>query len=37
LNQAGVNSRYFKPGPYSLQESYARRFVDWYLTELAAP
>lgn len=36
LNQAGVNSRFFEPGPYSLQESYARRFVDWYLRELAA-
>jgi Rieske 2Fe-2S family protein len=33
-NQAGVNSRYFVPGPYSLQESYARRFVDWYLEAL---
>lgn len=37
LNQAGVNSRNFEPGPYSLQESYALRFVDWYLKELAAP
>jgi Rieske 2Fe-2S family protein len=36
LNQAGVNSRFFEPGPYSLQETYARRFVDWYLQELAA-
>ena len=35
LNQAGVNSRFFEPGPYSLQEPYARRFVDWYLRELA--
>jgi len=35
LNQAGVNSRFFEPGPYSLQEPYARRFVDWYLNELA--
>ncbi len=35
LNQAGVNSRFFAPGPYSLQEPYARRFVDWYLKELA--
>jgi phenylpropionate dioxygenase-like ring-hydroxylating dioxygenase large terminal subunit len=35
-NQAGVNSRFFEPGPYSLQESYAGRFVDWYLKELAA-
>jgi phenylpropionate dioxygenase-like ring-hydroxylating dioxygenase large terminal subunit len=36
MNQAGVNSRYFEPGPYSLQESHAARFVDWYLKELAA-
>jgi phenylpropionate dioxygenase-like ring-hydroxylating dioxygenase large terminal subunit len=36
LNQCGVNSRYFEPGPYSLQEPYARRFVEWYLAELAA-
>jgi len=37
LNQAGVNSRFFEPGPYSLQEPYARRFTEWYLRELAAP
>ena len=36
LNQAGVSSRFFQPGPYSLQEPFARRFVDWYLEELAA-
>jgi Rieske 2Fe-2S family protein len=36
MNQAGVNSRYFEPGPYSLQETYAARFVDWYLSELSA-
>jgi Rieske 2Fe-2S family protein len=35
MNQAGVNSRFFVPGPYSLQEAYAARFVDWYLKELA--
>ena len=23
MNQAGVNSRFFEPGPYSLQETYA--------------
>ena len=34
-NQAGINSRFFTPGPYSSQEPYARRFVDWYLQELA--
>ncbi len=37
MNQAGVNSRYFEPGPYSLQETYAARFVDWYLEELSRP
>ena len=36
MNQAGVNSRFFVPGPYSLQEAYAARFVDWYLKDLAA-
>jgi phenylpropionate dioxygenase-like ring-hydroxylating dioxygenase large terminal subunit len=36
MNQAGVNSRFFEPGPYSLQETYAGRFVDWYLKELSA-
>ena len=34
MNQAGVNSRYFEPGPYSTQETYASRFVEWYLREL---
>ena len=33
-NQEGVNSRYYEPGPYSLQETYASRFVEWYLAEL---
>jgi Rieske 2Fe-2S family protein len=36
LNQAGVSSRYFEPGPYSLQEPYARRFTEWYLREIGA-
>ena len=35
MNQAGVNSRFFEPGPYSTQEPYAERFVAWYLQELA--
>jgi phenylpropionate dioxygenase-like ring-hydroxylating dioxygenase large terminal subunit len=35
MNQAGVDSRYFEPGPYSNQESYALRFIDWYLQELS--
>jgi phenylpropionate dioxygenase-like ring-hydroxylating dioxygenase large terminal subunit len=35
MNQAGVNSRFFEPGPYSLQEAYSARFVEWYLRELS--
>jgi phenylpropionate dioxygenase-like ring-hydroxylating dioxygenase large terminal subunit len=35
-NQEGVNSRYYEPGPYSLQERYAGHFVDWYLAEIGA-
>lgn len=35
MNQAGVNSRFFAPGPYSTQEPYAERFIAWYLQELA--
>ena len=35
MNQAGINSRFFVPGPYSNQEPFARRFVEWYLAELA--
>ena len=30
-NQLGVNSRFFEPGPFSLMEDHANRFVDWYL------
>jgi phenylpropionate dioxygenase-like ring-hydroxylating dioxygenase large terminal subunit len=36
MNQAGVNSRFFEPGPYSLQETYAARFVGWYLQDLSS-
>jgi phenylpropionate dioxygenase-like ring-hydroxylating dioxygenase large terminal subunit len=32
-NQEGVNSRFYEPGPYSLQEEYASRFVAWYLAD----
>jgi phenylpropionate dioxygenase-like ring-hydroxylating dioxygenase large terminal subunit len=35
MNQAGVNSRYFEPGPYSMQETFTDRFVEWYLSELS--
>ncbi|MBC8075793.1 MAG: aromatic ring-hydroxylating dioxygenase subunit alpha [Chloroflexales bacterium] len=30
-NQAGVDSRHYQPGPYSLVEQGVERFVQWYL------
>jgi Rieske 2Fe-2S family protein len=34
LNQQGVNSRYYRPGPYAPMEQPVRRFIDWYLREI---
>jgi phenylpropionate dioxygenase-like ring-hydroxylating dioxygenase large terminal subunit len=34
LNQQGVNSRYYRPGPYSLMENAASRFTAWYLATI---
>jgi Rieske 2Fe-2S family protein len=34
LNQQGISSRYYVPGPYSEMEQDTRRFVEWILTEL---
>ena len=34
LNQQGVNSAYYEPGPYTPMERWSRRFVDWYLREI---
>jgi Rieske 2Fe-2S family protein len=34
-NQLGVNSRYYQPGPYAPMEANTRRYVEWYLSELA--
>ena len=33
-NQQGVNSRYYRPGPYGPMESGTRSFTEWYLREL---
>ena len=33
-NQEGINSRYYKPGPFSNMEKYTRLFVDFYLERL---
>jgi Rieske 2Fe-2S family protein len=34
-NQRGVNSRYYAPGPLAGMEAAERRFVEWYLREIA--
>jgi Rieske 2Fe-2S family protein len=34
LNQQGINSRFYEPGPYSPMEQHTRRFVEWVLAEL---
>ncbi len=34
-NQAGVNSRSYRPGPYAPQERGVRHFTDWYLEKAA--
>jgi Rieske 2Fe-2S family protein len=36
LNQQGVNSRWYEPGPYSQMEQHAARFVQWVLSGLSA-
>ena len=30
-NQKGVNSTFYRPGPYTGMESFTRGFIDWYL------
>ncbi len=34
LNQQGINSRSYQPGPYAPMEQHTRRFVEWLLAEL---
>ena len=34
-NQKGVNSRYYKPGPYGPMEDLTLRFSEWYLEQIA--
>jgi phenylpropionate dioxygenase-like ring-hydroxylating dioxygenase large terminal subunit len=34
LNQQGVRSRYYAPGPYSQMEQHTERFVEWIVSEL---
>jgi Rieske 2Fe-2S family protein len=34
LNQAGVNSAFFEPGPYTPMEEDTQRYVDWYVQSM---
>ena len=34
LNQQGIRSRYYEPGPYSSMEQHTVQFVEWLLAEL---
>jgi Rieske 2Fe-2S family protein len=34
LNQQGVNSRFYEPGPYTPMEEHTQRLVEWILSEL---
>lgn len=36
-NQAGVNSRYYVPGPLSSMEDYTWKFLSWYLDTMRSP
>jgi len=34
LNQQGISSRYYEPGPYAPMELHTERFIEWLLAEL---
>ena len=34
-NQKGINSHYYKPGPFSTMERMERRYIEWILQELS--
>ena len=36
-NWKGIKLRYYKPGPFSEQESVERTWVEWVLSELTRP
>ncbi|MCB1842862.1 MAG: aromatic ring-hydroxylating dioxygenase subunit alpha, partial [Halioglobus sp.] len=36
-NWKGVNSRYYRPGPFSGMESMEGRYIDWILQQLQDP
>ena len=34
VNQQGINSRYYEPGPYTPMEAPTQHFIEWYLREI---
>jgi phenylpropionate dioxygenase-like ring-hydroxylating dioxygenase large terminal subunit len=36
-NQKGVNSRFYRPGPYHEMEFLPKEFTEWYLSQIGAP
>ncbi len=34
-NQLGIRSRFYEPGPYAPMEENTRRYIEWYLGEIA--
>jgi len=36
VNQLGVNSAFFTPGPYAPMESCAQLYIEWYLAAMRA-
>ncbi len=34
-NQKGVNSRFYRPGPYTRMENLVEQFITWYLVQIA--
>ncbi len=36
-NQQGVNSRFYRPGPFSKMEDYTWNFLSWYLDTMKQP
>ena len=34
LNQQGVNSAFFQPGPYTSMEEDAQRYIEWYIAAM---
>jgi Rieske 2Fe-2S family protein len=36
-NQAGVDSRFYEPGPLTPMEDFTRRFLEWYVSTMRGP